>query len=72
MEFQQSSRNMAFEVLEKENNKHVIYGCRANGRDVEGEMVGFKTDDDYVAYIDKMQKDIEGLEMVLAVHAKDE
>lgn len=67
-----TSRERAIELLRKGNYRHIIYGYRANGETAEGswenEMLRFEDDDGFVSYIDKMQFEIDGLEMILAVH----
>lgn len=68
------ARERAIECLKKHNAEHVIYGYRAKGEDVqtdwEHEMLKFPDDETFVQHIDKMQREIDGLEMILAVHKR--
>ena len=67
-------RERAIQLLEREQLAHVIYGYRANRETVEAswenEMLRFYDDDSFAEHIDKMQAEIDGLEMVLAVHRR--
>lgn len=68
-----TARERALAILKEQNLAHVIYGYRANRQTVETEwesdMHKFRDDDSFVVHIDQMQRDIPGLEMILAVHA---
>ena len=68
------ARERALLCLDKYNLSHVIYGWRAKGEDVETdwehEMLKFPDDDSFVEHIDKMQIQIDGLEMIYAVHKR--
>ena len=61
-------------LLNKYNLAHVIYGYRAHGEDIqtgwENEMLKFPDDDSFALHVDKMQEEIEGLEMIFAVHKR--
>lgn len=67
-------RERAIKLLQDGKVAHVIYGYRAKGETMEGswetEMLRFYDDDSFVEHIDRMQAEIDGLEMVLAVHAR--
>lgn len=69
-----SPRERAIKLLQDGKVAHVIYGYRAKGETMEGswetEMLRFYDDDSFVEHIDRMQAEIDGLEMVLAVHAR--
>lgn len=69
-----TDRERAIALLKKYNLAHVIYGFRANGVDIvtgwENEMLKFPDDDTFVQHIDKMQIEIDGLEMIYAVHKR--
>lgn len=69
-----SPRERAIKLLRDGKVAHVIYGYRAKGETVEGswetEMLSFYDDDSFVERIDRMQAEIDGLEMILAVHAR--
>jgi len=68
-----SAREDALELLKTEKAVHVIYGYRAKGETIEGswttEMLRFYDDDSFAEHVDKMQAEIDGLEMILAVHS---
>ncbi len=68
-----TSRERAIEIMKKHRASHVIYGYRAHNETIEGEweaeMLKFWDDDSFAEYADKMQAEIDGLEMILAVHS---
>lgn len=68
-----TARERAKRCLKEKGLQHIIYGYRAKGQTVEGdwetEMLKFTDDDSFVEYVDKMQAEIDGLDMILAVHA---
>ena len=68
-----TARERAIALLKAENLTHVIYGYRAKGKTVETdwetEMFKFTDDDSFVLCIDEMQLEIDGLEMIYAVHS---
>ena len=68
-----SEFELAVHILRTENVNHVIYGYRAKGKSVRftdpSQMLRFGNDDSYAQYIDHMQSEIDGLDMIFAVHA---
>ena len=68
-----ANRERALEILKNGNFKHIIYGYRAKGETFDTgwqlDMKKFYDDETFCAYVDKMQAEIDGLEMILAVHA---
>lgn len=68
-----TARERAINLLKSMQLQHVIYGYRAKGKTVETswehDMMKFYDDDSFVERVDKMQAEIDGLEMILAVHA---
>lgn len=68
-----ANRQRALEELKKGQFAHIIYGYRAKGETVDTgwplDMKKFYDDDTFCAYVDKMQLQINGLEMIYAVHA---
>ena len=69
-----TDRERAIALLKKHDLAHVIYGFRAHGEDAvtgwENEMLKFPDDDSFVLHVDKMQAEIDGLEMIYAVHKR--
>lgn len=69
-----TAREEAIKLMKAEAASHIIYGYRAKGKTVEGswpnEMLRFWDDEAFVRYIDKMQSEIDGFEMILAVHRR--
>lgn len=69
-----TARERAIKLQKDKGLAHVIYGYRAKGETVETdwetEMLEFWDDDTFAGYIDKMQAEIDGLEMILAVHQR--
>lgn len=69
-----TARERAIKLQKSKGLAHVIYGYRAKGETVETdwetEMLKFWDDDSFVKHIDKMQAEIDGLEMILAVHQR--
>ena len=67
-------RERAINLQKEQDLAHVIYGYRDKGKTVETdwetEMLRFWDDDSFAEYIDKMQSEIDGLEMILAVHKR--
>ncbi len=68
-----TSREQAAQVLKDRRCRHVVYGYRAKGKNVttgwESEMMKFYDDDSFAGCVDTLQATVDGLEMVLAVHA---
>ena len=69
-----TDRERAILLLKSRNLAHVIYGFRANGEDAvtgwETEMLKFPDDDSFAEHVDKMQAEIDRLEMIYAVHKR--
>lgn len=69
-----TAREKAIGILKQKGYVHIIYGYRAKGETVETswehDMKKFNDDDTFAGYIDKMQAEIDGLEMILAVHQR--
>lgn len=69
-----TTRERAIKLQKELDLAHVIYGYRAKGETVEAswetEMLRFWDDDSFAEHIDKMQSEIDGLEMILAVHRR--
>ena len=69
-----TARERAIKLMKETGYSHVIYGYRANGKDYETdwetEMKKIDDDDVFCAYVDKMQLEIDGLEMIYAVHMR--
>ena len=69
-----TDRERALALLKKHGLAHVVYGFRANGADAvtgwETEMLKFPDDDSFAEHVDKMQSEIDGLEMIYAVHKR--
>lgn len=68
-----TNRERAKQHLKKYGYEHIIYGYRAKGKNdetgFEPDMKKFTDDDSFCEYVDKMQNEIDGLEMIYAVHA---
>lgn len=68
------ARARAILLLQSRNLAHVIYGFRAHGvdsvTDWETEMLKFPDDESFALHVDKMQAEIDGLEMIYAVHKR--
>lgn len=68
------ARDRALLLLKSRNLAHVIYGFRSHGKDVttdwETEMLKFPDDDSFALHVDKMCAEIDGLEMIYAVHKR--
>ncbi len=69
-----TARERAIKLQKDKGLAHVIYGYRAKGETVETgwetEMKKFWDDDSFAGYVDKMQAEIDGLEMILTVHRR--
>lgn len=69
-----SPRERALKLFKDSKLVHVIYGYRAKGKTIEAswenEMLRFYDDESFVEHMDRMQAEIDGLEMILAVHAR--
>ena len=69
-----TDRERALALLKSRNLSHVVYGFRAHGVDSvtgwETEMLKFPDDDSFAENVDTMQAEIDGLEMIYAVHKR--